>query len=188
MYSTIVTQRLVLRRPVIEELEEYFGLFSRPELHLYNPTGPDTDISQTEETLRTWIADWESEGVGYFSVRLRDEAWLEVSNSGSAVQAHRDAPELVGYVGVAKRKFDEETSVLNLAYRIHPEYQGGGLVTEACRAVLREAQESYPNLRIRAYTKAENQPSRKVAERLGFSYHPELDNYPEVGDVNYFLD
>lgn len=200
MHSTIVTQRLVLHRPVMEELNEYYALFSRPEVHVYNPAGPDTDISQTEQTLRSWIEDWERDGVGYYTVRLHEELGQHTKYPETPESLHKqevlhrqdasheqEVPDLVGYVGVAKRPFDTQTSVLNLAYRIHPEHQGIGLVTEACRAVLQAAQVHYPNMQIRAYTKAENYPSRNVAERLGFTYRPELDNYPESGDVNYFL-
>lgn len=128
----IVTRRLVLRQPTMDECEEYYFLFSRPELNIYKPTGPNTDISHTRDTLQTWMEDWERDGIGYFTVRLRTPT------------TENESPHLVGYVGVAKRPFDEHTTVLNFAYQIHTEYQGCGLVAEACRAVLQAAAKAHP--------------------------------------------
>ena len=90
-------------------------------------------------------------------------------------------------MGLAARTFRDER-VLNLAYRIRPEFQGSGLVTEACRALIEAARPRWSGHRIRVLTKQDNTPSIAVATRLGFTHAPDLDDTPDPGDINLFLD
>lgn len=168
MKTELITERLCLSMPVIEDLENLYQLSSRPEVNLFNPHGPDQSIDQTKETLEYWInADWKGGGVGYYMVR------------------ERGSHAYIGYVGVAMRKF-YGMNMLNLAYRIHPEFQGKGFVVEACRDVIAEAKKTFPNRVIRVLTKNNNAPSIGVAKKLGFIHNAKFDNDPEEGDVSLF--
>lgn len=167
--DAVNTSRLSLRPVQLTDLEELYALSRMPEVNLFNPSGPDRSIDEARERLEDWLRDWETDGIGYCTARMLES----------------DA--YVGYVGLAARTFRDE-HVLNLAYRIRPEFQGSGLVTEACRALIEAARPRWSGHRIRVLTKQDNTPSIAVATRLGFTHAPDLDDTPDPGDINLFLD
>ena len=168
MKKEILTDRIRLTAPSLSDLEEMYALSSKIEVNLFNPHGPVKSIDETKKTLDYWIEkDWKAKGVGYYIVReLKTNAFI-------------------GYVGVALREFKKQ-EMLNLAYRINPEFQRKGYVIEACKLVISETKKLYPDTIIRVLTKKQNVPSLGVAKKLGFIYNPKLDNYPEKDDVNLF--
>ena len=80
----------------------------------------------------------------------------------------RATGEIVGYTGVDRFDF-EGYSRLEYGYRLVPAARGRGYATEAGRAVLDSAAETF-NGEILAMIDPVNQPSRNVAGKLGFSF------------------
>ncbi len=167
MINNLQTKRLSLTKPSLKDLEELYELTSKEEVNLFNPDGPDKDISEAKATLQTWIDDWEKENIGYFMVRIKDTG------------------EYVGYVGLAYRDF-LGMKVLNLAYRINPTFQKKGYTYEACTAIIREANKDLGRVVIRALTKKDNLPSMGLAKKLSLIHNDKFDNYPDEGDVHLF--
>ena len=77
----------------------------------------------------------------------------------------RDNDQLMGVVGVFRRG---EDTALELGYWIGKPYWNQGYTTEACSAVLREAQQSLGVTRIVAGVFVDNPASLKVLMKLGF--------------------
>ena len=77
----------------------------------------------------------------------------------------RDNDQLMGVVGVFRRG---EDTALELGYWIGKPYWNQGYTTEACSAVLREAQQSLGVTRIVAGVFVDNPASLKVLRKLGF--------------------
>jgi len=77
----------------------------------------------------------------------------------------RDNDQLMGVVGVFRRG---EDTALELGYWIGKPYWNQGYTTEACSAVLREAQQSLGVTRIIAGVFVDNPASLKVLRKLGF--------------------
>lgn len=148
------------------DLTETFALTSLPEVNLYNPDGPDTTPAETAQALTQWERDWHEDGIGYYTARLRETGTY------------------VGYMGLRKRTADN-TSYLNLAYRIHPAMQGKGLVWEGCTAILEAARKQFAGMQVRALTKQQNKQSIAAALRLGLQHIPALDNRPDPDDINF---
>ncbi len=78
---------------------------------------------------------------------------------------HVDA-RLVGVIGLELR--DREASIAGLDYLLGPRDRGRGLVTRAGRFVVARAFEEHGFERLEILVDAANQPSCRVAERLGF--------------------
>lgn len=167
MRNRLETMRLVLERPKWEDLEDLFALCSKPEVNLYNPAGADRDIADSEQTLAAFIANWDSDKIGYYSARIK--------SSG----------DYLGYIGVRKQKF-LGIDMLNLAYRIEPKFQRQGYTYEACRFILDNLDPVLSQMPIMALTKADNTPSFQLAIKLGLIHNPIFNDYPEPGDVYLF--
>lgn len=167
MKNELETERLVLQRPEPEDLQDLFRLCTKPEVNLYNPAGADRDIRDSKQTLNGFIADWNNDQIGYYSVRIK--------SSG----------EYLGYIGLRKKKFLGK-NLLNLAYRIEPKFQRQGYTYEACRYILDNLDSELSQIPIMALTKMENIPSFQLAVKLGLIHNPKFNNYPEQGDIYLF--
>lgn len=167
MKNSNETDRLVLQRPKLEDLNELFRLCAKPEVNLYNPAGATRYIIDSKRTLESFIADWNFNQVGYYTARIK--------SSG----------EYLGYVGLRKKKF-LGMDMLNLAYRIEPKFQRQGYTYEACRFILDNLDPELSQIPIMVLTKQNNIPSFQLAIKLGFIHNPKFNNYPEHGDVYLF--
>ena len=74
-------------------------------------------------------------------------------------------------VGVVSLTFEQTDSVAVIGYGVHGALRGQGLSVEAVSAVIDQAFEHHKELeKIRAHTDAENRPSIRVLEKLGFAH------------------
>ncbi len=167
MKTKIKTERLLLLKPCMSDLDELYGLTSKEEVNLYNPKGADKHIDEARRTLEAFIKDWDDNGVGIYTVRLAG------------------TNEFLGYIGVyLKRQFGRD--IFNLSYRIEPKFQRKGYVFEACKTVLSEIKKEYRDVAVMALTKNNNLSSINLAKKLGFVYNEKFDNYIDEGDVFLF--
>ena len=85
--------------------------------------------------------------------------------------------KIVGYAGVAWFDFEGERR-LEFGYRLVPEARGRGYATEAGRAVLALAAESFRG-ELLAMIDPMNRPSSSVARKLGFTFwkQAKVDDY-----------
>ncbi|WP_179852916.1 GNAT family N-acetyltransferase [Streptomyces sp. 1331.2] len=154
---TVVTtsERLVLTLPQQGDAEALFAVHGDPETNRYNPHGPQRDLAQAQEMLDGFVADWPRDGVGYCAVSTREE------------------PEtIIGYAGLYLHTLDGER-VFNLYYRFRPSAWGRGYAAEAARAAMAEALPRFPGIPVIALIRADNLPSRRLAERLGLVADPD---------------
>jgi RimJ/RimL family protein N-acetyltransferase len=154
-FDHVLTERLDLRRPdPAADLSTLFAIFSDPAGWWYDPAGRH----RTEGTTRAWLeraaARFDQDRLSYWTVRRRDTA------------------EIIGVGGVQR----QSTGAWNLNYRIAGEQQGHGFATELARAAKSAASSLDPDVPFIAWIAPHNEPSRKVAERLG------LTNYGEGVD------
>jgi RimJ/RimL family protein N-acetyltransferase len=83
----------------------------------------------------------------------------------------RSTGSVVGYVGVDWFDFEGEPR-LEFGYRLVPAARGRGYATEAGRAVLAMAAETFRG-EVLAMIDPTNHPSRNVADKLGFTFWKE---------------
>ncbi len=165
--NMLKTDRMVLTKPSISDLEELYQLFSKEEVNKFNPMGAANDIDETRRMIDYWLNDWETEGIGYYIAR------------------HNIDNAFIGYMGIAYRELLGE-KILNIAYRIEPKFWRKGYTMEGVTAILKKVYSEKNDVIIRILTKKDNLPSLSVAKKLGFIYNDKFDNYPEKNDVYYF--
>ncbi|HVX48056.1 MAG TPA: GNAT family N-acetyltransferase [Candidatus Saccharimonadales bacterium] len=85
--------------------------------------------------------------------------------NGESRYALLEGETLIGYIGV----FPYEEGVYGLGYFCDPAYRGSGRVTRAAEKLMEAAEKSLPVDRFALYIADENNASRAVAVRLGFS-------------------
>jgi len=151
----VLTQRLDLRRPDPEgDVDDLFPIFSDPAGWWYDPDSRHVDRDRTLDWLTRASRRFNTDGLSYWTVRLREGG------------------EVIG-VGGAQR---QSTGAWNLNYRIASAHQGNGFATELGRAAHEAATACDPSVPFVAWIAEHNEPSRRVAERLGLTnYGPAED-------------
>ncbi|MCP3143038.1 GNAT family N-acetyltransferase [Pyxidicoccus xibeiensis] len=156
-FERVTTERLLLRRIDEGDLDAVFTLHGDPETNRFTPSGTLGSRDAARERLALWVGDWTHHGVGYWTVE------------------RQDAPgAVVGFGGVRHRELEGQ-QVLNLYYRFMPHAWGSGYATEVSRVALALAREHLPDVPVVALINLENEPSRRVAERLGMKLDRVID-------------
>jgi len=155
-FPVLETERLILSKMSPDDRDNFFAMRSDKRMHEYTDTTPDHDISQTDEYLAKMI-----QGVD-------ENRWIIW-----AIQ-HRDSGRAIGSVGIWG--FDQAQTTAELSYGIAPEFQGRGYMREALTRVIEYAFATLKLAALKAYTEAENMPSRRLLERIGFDKAGQVDD------------
>jgi RimJ/RimL family protein N-acetyltransferase len=152
----VLTERLDLRPIDPDDLAELFTITSDPRTWEHEPT----NRHRVPETTKHWIeraaARWQSDGLSYWMIRLRD---TPAAGQGEALRHG----QVIG-VGGVQRRADRSW---NIFYRLSPRAWGHGYATELGRAAIDAAHRADPDQPVAAWILDHNHPSRRVAERLG---------------------
>jgi len=151
---TLVTARLVLRPHRMEDADAWYALETNPDVVRYLAWPQRT----REESLR----------------HLRDRTRhtrLERRNDFLALAVVREG-ELIGDVSLHLRVTEPEARVLEIGWILDPARQGKGYASEAAQAMLGLAFDRLAAVRVVARMDPRNEPSRLLAERLGFTEVP----------------
>ncbi|MEV0704554.1 GNAT family N-acetyltransferase [Saccharopolyspora sp. NPDC050389] len=158
----IHTRRLVLNRIQPADTDAFLAISTAAETH---PFDAHTQRSREQilELLDKIHRSWASDGIGYWAIRL----------PGSE--------DVIGFGGL-RHWVEEGKSVLNLYYRFWPSAWGNGYATEMAEAALHWARRHRPDRPVVIVTDADNTPSVRVAEKLGFVLHlaRHRDGLPEL--------
>ncbi|RKT57248.1 GNAT family N-acetyltransferase [Saccharothrix australiensis] len=146
----IRTDRLLLRRAGPGDLRAAITVLSDPRTHRYNPAGPPSP-EEVAGMLAEWQAHWAHDGIGYWAVELPPTG------------------EVVGFGGLRHHRLDGEPT-LNLFYRFRPAHWGRGYATEMARAAVEWADRARPDRPVVIITDPDNEPSQRVARKLGFTH------------------
>jgi RimJ/RimL family protein N-acetyltransferase len=148
---TLETARLRLRAHVVEDFEPIAVMSGDPSV-MRHVTGP----LPREDVWRRMMCGpgmWALLGFGYWVVERRDD------------------DELIGQIGLADFKRDMQPSIEGLpelGYIFAAAAHGQGYAGEAATAVLAWADAELGSDQIVAIINADNAPSIRLAERLGF--------------------
>jgi RimJ/RimL family protein N-acetyltransferase len=161
----IETERLLLRRLTMDDLDELSAIFAKPEVFWF-PEKRGLTREETEEMLRDrFIARWDEQRFGHFAViRKADQ-------------------KMLGYTGLGVPYFlPEVLPAVELGYRFNPDAWGHGYATEASVASLEYGFETVGLERIIAIYHIENVRSGLVMQRLGMTIERDTV-HPESGDA-----
>ena len=152
--QSLMTRRLLLRPWVVEDLDGLQELWADPDVRRYLWDGEAVTREQAASVLQDCIASAESEGVGCWSLLLRERPL-----------------NLIGFCGF---RFIAETKDIELLYALAPAYWGQRLASEAARAALRYGFRIQLFRRVNARTDKPNQASVRLLERLGMKLDGEM--------------
>jgi RimJ/RimL family protein N-acetyltransferase len=148
----IETERLILRHWRKADFRPYHAILQHPEV--YRHFGPEP-MGEEEcwRRLAAAVGMWDLLGFGGWAVVRRSNdrlvGMLSLFNAWRALEPiFGEEPEM-GWIFAA-------------------EVHGQGLASEACRAVLTWAEANLPPTQIWAIIAPENEPSLKLADKLGF--------------------
>ena len=150
------TARLRLRRFRDEDADVVFAIIGdRVAMQFYPKTfGP--------EDAKQWVARnqrrYREDGYGLFAVMLKD------------------SEEVIGYCGIIKQNVEDETA-MEVGYHFRRDQWGRGYATEAARACMGLAFDSFGADKVISLIRPENLPSRRVAERNGMKLDREVVQY-----------
>jgi RimJ/RimL family protein N-acetyltransferase len=148
----IETERLVLRQWCKDDFRPYHAILQHPDVHRHfgpNPMGAE----ECWRRLMASVGGWQFNGFGTWAVERKSDAKL-VGNVGLFTAWRNLEPE-----------FGEEPE---MGWIFAAETHGQGLASEGCKAALDWARINLQPTPIWAIIAPANEPSLKLAERLGF--------------------
>jgi len=150
---SIETERLKLRRFKLSDIGDFYEYSSNPLV------GPN--------------AGWDYH-------RNREEALLLLKNFSNNneiwAMEHKENSKVIGSIGVHKDRKRDNKGARMLGYVLNPEYWGRGLCTEATLAIVKHAFEGMKVSLLSVYHYPDNERSRRVIEKCGFTYEGILRN------------
>jgi RimJ/RimL family protein N-acetyltransferase len=156
MATILETERLILRRLVMEDLNDLYALYSDPEIRKYFPEGVLT-LEETREEL-----EWHMHGHPKFP------------ELGLWATIHKESGKFIGRCGLLPWTIEGQREV-EVAYTIVQEYWGQGLATEAARGILDYGFERLHLSRLICLIDPENIASQRVAEKIGMTLERKVD-------------
>lgn len=151
MTIILETERLSVRTWTPGDAEEGFGIWSDEEVMRYVGTGqPSATIEETRAWIGRMTAHHELHGFGFWAVVEKDSGLL-VGSCGMGYQRDGGLPIEFGYT-LARSRW------------------GRGYATEAARACLRYAFETFHFPELVASVDSRNVASQRVLEKIGFIY------------------
>lgn len=148
----IETERLVLRAWRKDDFHAHYAIVSDPEV-MRHFSGPAMSREECWRRMSAAVGSWTLRGFGGWAVTRRPDEQLV--GMVSLFNAWRDLEPEFG---------DEPEMGWIFATEVH----GQGIASEACRAVLDWAEQSLDPTPVWAIIAPSNEPSFRLAERLGF--------------------
>ena len=150
------TNRLTLRRLVMDDLDELFALYRVPEIRQYFPEGV-LNLEETKEEL-----EWHMNGhPRYPELGL----WATV---------HKETGKFIGRCGLLPWEIDDKLEV-EIAYLLDNSFWHQILETEAAQGILKYGFEKLNLSHLICLIDPENIASQRVAERIGMTLERKLD-------------
>lgn len=146
MFS-IETKRLILREFQPKDVHQIAPILANPQVMKFSPTGILSAL-QTQEKIDGFITSYKEFGFGKWAVIFKE------SN------------QLIGYCGIAIEQIDNVTE-REIGYRLHPNFWGKGLATEAASATIQYGFEQFKFTDIIGIVNPANTASVRVLEKIG---------------------
>jgi [ribosomal protein S5]-alanine N-acetyltransferase len=150
------TERLVLRRFVLEDLDALFELYRNPEIRRYFPEGV-LSFDQTKEELEWFL-----------------NGHPRIPELGLWATVNKQTGEFIGRCGLLPWKIEDRQEV-EVAYLLGQKFWGQGFATEAALAIVQYAFGKLDLSRLICLIDPENMASVKVAKRIGMDFEQKAD-------------
>jgi RimJ/RimL family protein N-acetyltransferase len=153
------TKHLIVRKFTEADLDDLAILLGDPEVMRFSLSGPILEREKVQQYLQKWVLNqYEKHGFGPFAV------------------IHQQDQKFMGYMGLLMQLIDGE-ELVELGYRLLPQYWGKGYATEAGLAVSRYAFDELKLDRLISIIDPNNTRSIQVAKRVGMHFWKEAVLY-----------
>jgi [ribosomal protein S5]-alanine N-acetyltransferase len=154
-HKVLETERMVLRRMTMSDVDDLMGIFSDPVAMRHYPATKSR--AEAEDWVRWTLGSYRDHGFGQ---------WVAVLE---------DTREFVGQCGLTVQEV-EGTEEVEIGYLFLRRFWGRGLATEAARAV-RDYGFALGYRRLISIIDPGNLPSRRVAEKTGLTLEKEVEKW-----------
>jgi [ribosomal protein S5]-alanine N-acetyltransferase len=144
------TQRLIIKEPSLNQLEQAFSLDSDSEVMYY--VGGARTKESTLEWLEKNIQHQNNNGFGFGFVY------------------EKETERFIGRAGLLYLAYDDTQPDIEVGYRLHKQYWGQGYATELTKALIEWGFDNLTVSRLVAVINPKNIRSRRVLEKAGMSY------------------
>lgn len=164
MLRSIETKRLVIRPLSMDDLHGMFAMDNDPEVHRYLGNNPAQSLEEEAMVIEIVRKQYIDLGIGRWAV--------EEKSTG----------DFIGWTGFKRitSPINGRVNHLDFGYRFARKYWGNGYATESGAAALNYGLEVMGLRDIHAMTNVDNAASRRVLEKLGFSF---VSIFPYDGDL-----
>jgi ribosomal-protein-alanine N-acetyltransferase len=146
------TDRLVLRPIVLEDAFYLYEYAKVDDVSKYTLWEPHQSVADSEAFIKDYVFKmYANETPEPFGIAFKEEP-----------------KHLIGTVGCFW--VNKKSSVMELAYALHQDHWGKGLVVEASQKVMKFCFDELSANRIQCRCKIENLGSKRVMEKLGMHY------------------
>jgi RimJ/RimL family protein N-acetyltransferase len=154
----IRTERLMLRKPRVEDAEKLVAVYADPETMRYIGDGSTTDLAGTRAAIEKWLARWDADGLGFFVIERDTQV---IGRAGFLVWDPQTW---------TISELDDRAEV-ELGWTIARACWGHGYATEAALALRDWADRP----RLISLIQHGNARSVRVAEKLGERYERDVE-------------
>ena len=166
MLTIIESERLLLRKFSLNDIEAVYQFNSNVELHRYTGDEIINSRQRAEQTIKDiWLKDYTNYGYGRWAVIYKPEN------------------KIIGFAGL---KYLAEIGETDIGYRILPHYWGKGLVSEISKQIILYGFNELNLKRIIGIAMPENIASCKVLEKIGFSFYKEDGYHGDDNTYNWY--
>ena len=163
-WEVIETERLIIRETTVEDVDEFYRIYSDPEMTRYME-----GLFENPEDEKRYQKDYIEKVYGLMGFGV----WTLV---------RKDDGRIIGRAGYSVRNgFDEP----ELGFLVGTQFQRQGYCLEALRAILEYGRNVLAFDEVQTLVKAENAVSIHVCERLGFKKVGEVDVEENIYGNNY---
>ncbi|HSN93711.1 MAG TPA: GNAT family N-acetyltransferase [Anaerolineaceae bacterium] len=159
------TERLILRRQVIEDLDALWALYCDPQITRYIPDAPRTFDEARKEL------EWHMNG------------HPKNPDLGLWATIHKESGRFIGRCGLLPWTIDGKDEV-EVASTIAGDFWDQGLGTEAAQAIVSHGFEHLLFTRLISLIEPENHASVNVAQKIGMTFEKSIDH--ELGLLHVY--
>ncbi len=164
--TTIETERLLLRKPRLEDAADLAVAYADPETVRYIGDGSTATREQVEQGIAFWLERWEANGVGLFSMERHEDGRV-IGRSGFLVW-DGGAWEVANFADAGER------AEVELGWLVAREHWGQGYATEAALAMRDWGIAERGFTRLISIIGHSNARSVRVAEKIGERYERDI--------------
>jgi RimJ/RimL family protein N-acetyltransferase len=161
------TPRLVLRRQVLEDLDDLWALYCDPEITRYIPDAPKTYLEARAEL------EWHRNGHPHHP------------DLGLWATIHKGTGRFIGRCGLLPWTIEGQQEI-EVAYTITRAFWGQGLASEAAGTILQYAFNTLKLHRLVCLIDPDNIASQRVAEKIGMSPERYMDGM-DGDDIPFWI-